>query len=187
MPSNDYNLVIIKSGIFIFSFCLTFTVNALFFTDETMHKIYENKGIFDILYQLPSIVYSNLITIVLNMLIKTIALSEKMVLKFKTKYNNISKEKLVELYNSLICKFNIFFCISSVLLLLFWYYIATFCAVYKNTQIALIKNTISSFSFTLIYPFVISLFPGIFRMFALKSREKNKECLYVFGNILSLI
>ena len=42
--SNDYNSRIIKICLFFFDFALYYIVNALFFTDSTVHKIYENKG-----------------------------------------------------------------------------------------------------------------------------------------------
>ena len=41
---NDYNSRIIKIDLFFNSFILNFAVNALFFNDETMHQIYEEKG-----------------------------------------------------------------------------------------------------------------------------------------------
>ena len=44
---NDYNIQIIKKFLFFFSFCLDLTINALFFTDETIHKIYQDKGKFN--------------------------------------------------------------------------------------------------------------------------------------------
>ena len=40
---NDYNIQIIKKFLFFFSFSLDFTINALFFTDKTIHKIYQDK------------------------------------------------------------------------------------------------------------------------------------------------
>ena len=61
IPFDDYNSYIIKLFLFFFSFCLDFTINALFFTDDTMHKIYKDKGKFDLLYQIPQILYSTLI------------------------------------------------------------------------------------------------------------------------------
>ena len=54
---NDYNSKIIKIFLFFFSFSLDLTVNALFFTDDTMHKIYQDKGKFNFLYQIPQILY----------------------------------------------------------------------------------------------------------------------------------
>ena len=41
---------------------MLYTVNALFFNDDTMHNIYENKGSFDLEYQLPTTIYSSLIS-----------------------------------------------------------------------------------------------------------------------------
>ena len=48
--SNDYNPRTIKIVLFLFSFSLLFFVTSLFFQDSTMHKIYEDNGIFDIIY-----------------------------------------------------------------------------------------------------------------------------------------
>ena len=187
MPTNDYNLISIKIGLFIFSFCLYFTVNAFFFTDKTMHKIYEDKGIFNFIFQLPSMIYSTLISTVINILIKKLALSEKNMLELKQiTIKKIALEKTVKLYRRLMIKFNLFFYISLLLLIFFWYYISTFCAVYKNTQIILIENTLTSFAFSLIYPFGFNLIPGIFRIPTLKSNKKN-ECLYNVGNIIALL
>ena len=50
-PFNDYNSKIIKIFLFFFSFCLDFTINVLFFTDDTIHKIYQDKGAFNFLYK----------------------------------------------------------------------------------------------------------------------------------------
>ena len=48
--NNYYNLKIIKIHLFIFNLALEFTINAFFFTDDTMHKIYEDKGSFNLIY-----------------------------------------------------------------------------------------------------------------------------------------
>ena len=188
MPVNDYNLITIKLGLFIFSFCLYLTVNALFFTDKTMHKIYEDKGIFNILFQLPQIIYSTLISTAINKIIKLLALSEKDVIKLRrTKNKNKAFEKSYKLFKWLIIKFNLFFFISILFLIFFWYYISTFCAVYKNTQKILIKNTLTSFGLTLLYPFGLNLLPGFFRIPSLRTPKKDRECMYKLSNILSLI
>ena len=176
MSSKDYNLLSTKIGLLIFSFCLYFTVNAFFFTDKTMHKIYEDKGVFNFLYQLPQILYSTLISSVINIIIKYFALSEKSIINLKTIRNKLKAfEKSVELNRNLMIKFNLFYYISLLFLIFFWYYISTFCAVYKNTQIIFIKNTLSSFTLTLVYPFLLNLFPGIFRMSALKPKKKIRN------------
>ena len=62
---------------------MNITVNALFFNDSTMHKIYQDKGKFDFIYQIPQILYSTIITAVISLLIKFLALSEKILLILK--------------------------------------------------------------------------------------------------------
>ena len=70
---------------------------------------------------------------------------------------------------------------------MFWYYISCFCAVYKNSQIHLIKDTLISFGFSMLYPFALCILPGIFRIPALRADKSDKECLYKFSKILQLI
>ena len=48
-----------------------------------MHKIYVDQGKFNILYQLPQIIYSTIISAVLNMLIQLLGLTEDNILKYK--------------------------------------------------------------------------------------------------------
>ena len=50
--NNDYNSRIMKILLFFFSFSIELSINALFFNDDTMHKIYEDQGdlIFSINY-----------------------------------------------------------------------------------------------------------------------------------------
>ena len=50
-----------------------------------------------------------------------------------------------------------------------------FCAIYVNTQIHLIKDTLISFGISLLYPFVIYLLPGIFRILALSNKENESD------------
>ena len=68
---------------------MNFTINALFFNDDTMHKIYEEKGKFQFLYQLPQIIYSTIISQILNYLFQLLALSEDLIIDFKNN-NNVS-------------------------------------------------------------------------------------------------
>ena len=72
-------------------------------------------------------------------------------------------------------------------MLFFWYFISCFCAVYNNTQIILFKDTLISFALSMLYPFGLNLLPGIFRIPALRSKKKDKKCLYSFSGLLALI
>ena len=90
-----------------------------------------------------------------------------------------SKEKA--LYKELKVKFAMFFIFSFLLLLFFTYYITCFYGIYVNTQFHLLKDSAISFGLSLLYPFLIYLIPGIFRIPSLNAKNKNKQCLYNFS------
>ena len=183
-PLNDYNSRIIKILLFLFSFNVYIVVNALFFNDSTMHKIYLDKGSFNLIYQLPQIIYSSLISSLLIITLKQFGLSESNILQFKN--NNKSRNKRSKnLIKFLFYKFILFFIINFILLLFFWYYISIFCAIYENTQIHLIKDTLISFEISLVYPIGIYLIPGIFRILSLKTNKREK--MYKFSKIIQMI
>ena len=164
----DYNSKIIKIDLFFIGFIINYFVNGLFFTDDTMHKIYEDYGVYNFIFQLPQIIYSSLISLVLNTLLKFLALSEGNISDFKRNRKKLGLEQReYELYNKLKIKFLLYFIISSIFLLGFWYYLSMFCAIYRNTQLHLIKDTLISFALSFVYPFGICLLPGLFRIPAL--------------------
>jgi hypothetical protein len=99
--------------------------------------------------------------------------------------NNIINAASKKYISALKLKSGIFFIVSLALLVLFWFYLACFCAVYKNTQLYLIKDTLISFGNSMIYPFGLYIFPAIFRINALKG--ENKDCIYNFSKILQMI
>ena len=188
ITSNDYNSKSIKICLFYFSFALYFSVNALFFSDSTMHKIFLDKGKFNFIYQIPQIIYSSLISSVVSLVMKYLSLTQRDILELKIIKNaNLFQKKVHELKKKLIFKFILFYALSYCLLILFWIYISSFCAVYKNTQIFLIIDTIISFAFSLIYPFGYYLAPGLFRILALRSKKKNRQCIYKISLIIQLI
>ena len=178
-PAFDYNPRIIKKFLFFFNFTLSFVFNALFFDDETMHKIYEDKGSFDFIYNIPQIILSSIISGFINGIIETLALTDSLFISLKEeiyiKDIIIKKQKTLKMIK---IKLLLFFIITLLLLILFWFYLACFCAVYKNTQIHLITDTVTSFGTSMITPFGFYLLPGIFRIVALKAKKKiRKLCL----------
>ena len=188
ISNKDYNIFHIKLSLFLFSFSLYFAVNAVFFEDKTMHKIYKSKGSYNFLLQIPHILYSSIISSFINIIIKLLALSNKDILKIK-QIRNIedSLKESAKLSKILKIKFNLFFVISIVFLIFFWYFIAAFCAVYKNTQEILIKNTMTSFLISLLYPIGLNLLPAFFRIPSLRASKHNLECMYKFSSILAYL
>ena len=183
IQNKDYNSKTLKIILFFFIFTLNFIVNALFFTDSTMHVIYEEKGKFNFLYQISKSIYSALISGVLTFIIEYLSLTEKTIISLKKEKNlSLLNQKRQKVLRDIKIKTIFFFSISFCLFLFFCYYIGCFCAVYKNTQIHLIKDFLLSFFTSLIYPFFIDLLPGIFRIIAIKS--KKRETLYRFSKFL---
>ena len=153
-----------------------------------MHKIYEDGGDFNFIYNIPQILYSSLISGSINAMIKMLASSESNFIEFKKIKSEKEKElrkKADVILNKLKIKFVSLFIIILMLLVLFWFYLACFCAVYKNTQIHLIKDTLISFGTSMLYPIGIYLLPGIFRMIALKGDDR--ECMFNFSKLLQMI
>ena len=174
---NDYNSGIVKKFIFFLSFALHYTVNALFFTDKVMHKIYEDGGKYNIIFQFPYITYSAIIsTVVLRIILATLVLTEKSILEVKNQKSRLLAEnKKKSALKCVIIKYSIFFVLNLILLILFWYYLTCFNALYANTQVDLIINTVISFAMPLAYPFLINIIPAIFRNDVLSNNKKGKN------------
>ena len=175
----------IKICLFTFSFALFYTINTLFFNDATMNKIYENEGVFNFVYLLPKILYSAIISSLIMIIIKKLALSDTKIIEFK-KITDIKEceNKLPKLIKCLKIKFICFFALSSIFLVIFSYYVSCFCAVYKNTQILLIKDTLISFGVHLLYPFIFYVIASIIRIFSVQKPEKLLEFFYETSKLL---
>jgi len=153
-----------------------------------MHKIYEDEGSFNILYQLPQIAYSTLISTALDILLKLLALSEGNLIDYKkNKDKKDLNKRTKELNDKLNIKFILYFVVSSIILLFFLYYLSMFCAIYRNTQYHLIKDTLISFGSSLISPFGIYLLPGIFRIPSLSNPKNKRKYLYNLSLLLQML
>ena len=127
-----------------------------------MHKIYIDKGTFNLIYVLPQIIYSILICSIINYLLKRLSLSKKNILeiKYETNKYNIKARTLI-IIKRIIIKFIIFFITTIALLFILWYYLSCFCYIYKNTQFYLMKTALISYFLSIIYQFLFCLLPTI--------------------------
>ena len=182
-PKKDYNPKVIKLISFLTLFSLYFTVKTLFFNDSIFHVIYLNKGIYDLIFQLPQIVYSSLISGVIGTVLSILSKTQSNILEYKKLKDDINnkKKRFQKLIFNIKIKLIFFFIVNYILIFSFWFYISSFCAVYKNTQIYLIKDVLISFSLSFIYPFLINIFPSIFRIYSLNNKKKSSNCLYSFS------
>ena len=181
--SEDYILRSTKIALFILfiGFYLTFT--ALFFNDSIMRAIYIYKGNTNAAVHIPNIILSSLCCLVANLIIRFVSLNEREISKIlqindpneRKKLSNqmkkISNIKLIVLYS-----------ISGALLVLFWYYVSAFCAVFKNSQGHYFINVLVSFIICNLWPCAISLIPAFLRK---KALDNNSETMYNVSQILS--
>jgi hypothetical protein len=185
-PLKDYNIRIIKICLFFIFLVNHFALNTFFFTKELIHKIYEDGGKYNLSFAFPIIICSFFISYFLCSLIKYVSLSEKFILEIK---RQPTYEKAVDKAESVrrmfIIKNICFFALTFIFLFLFWYYLSSFCAVYQNSQVYLIKNVIVSFSLSLLFPFLLYIIPSILRIISLKL--KKSEIIYKVSKIIQFI
>ena len=163
-----------------------FTINAMFFSDDSIHKQYKDQGKFNFIYQIPQILYSTVISAITNMLLKRLSLSHNDILKFKKNIDiQKAKEESKKIKKCLKIKFILFFIIGIILLVFFWYYLSAFCCVFVNTQISLIKDSIISYVLSMLYPFGLNLLPGILRIPSLRNNKRKN--IYILSKIIALI
>ena len=186
-PRKDYNSIIIRSSIFSLSFSIYYAVNFAFFTDEILHKIYEDGGKYDVLYFLPEIIISFVISYYLTAIIKLIFLSERNIAKVRQQ-SSLSKAYYFseKARKNLVIKYIIYFILGLGFLFLFWMLLSSFGAVYPNTQMFIFKNALISFAMALVYPFFIYIFPCVLRMCSLNSSQKDNECVYKISKLLQM-
>ena len=186
-PYMDYNSRIIKIFLFFFLFNLCLDINVLFFNNNVIDKIYEDKGEYNFIFHFPNIIYSVLIIQLIDSLIKNLSLTQDNIVELKKQKekkgfnNNDYDSKLIV---NLKIKFISFFIISFIILISFSYYIICFCGVYENTQSHFIINSIISLIILLLLPFVTYLILGISRISALKAKNHNRRLLYKFCSFL---
>ena len=183
---DDYNSTQIVICYFLFWISLDVAIRTLFYNDSTMHKIYEDKGKYNILYQLPIIILPSLITSIITKIIEFFFSYEKKIAK-KVKKKMDENEKKKEI-NKLIMTSKLgyacFFIVMILFILLFWYYTSSFCAVFKNTQKPLIIDTLLDYFKSIFFTIIITLVACSLRFCALK---KESKCFYKAINIIEKI
>ena len=184
--NNDYNLVYVKIERFIFLICTDLAMNAFFFSDDSMHKVYINYGKYDFIQQIPQILYSTIISHVIEVIICYFSMTDKYFYQIKNLEKNlINKCMVFKILKCIKLKIYGFFIFTFIFFVFYWYFISAFCAVYKNTQIIFIKDSFSSFITSLLDPFCIYAFTSFLRVIALK--DINKKRLKIIYNLSDII
>ena len=177
---NDFNIFSIKLSKLFLSICTDMAFNVFFFSDDSMHDIYVNGGKHDFFGQLAQMVYSTIASQIIQTFINFLTMTDIHYYQIKDliKDKKINQSQALPILKCIKNKIIIFYTFTSLLFLFFWYLISAFCAVYQNTQIIFITDSISSFIMGLLYPFILYLIPAGLRTIALKLKTKNLKILY---------
>ena len=183
---NDHNLRTAKIALFILFISFYFFFTALFFNDGIMRNIYVYKGNTDAAVHIPNVILSSLACLIMSFVVRFVLLSERDIQKIVNEENVDEKKKLIK--NTQKClkiKMIILFAITGAFIILFWYYLSAFCAVFKNSQSHYFLSLLAAFIVCNIWPCVTSLIAPIFRRMSLK--KDGKECMYKFCQIIAYI
>ena len=181
--SDDYNIKSIKIALFILFVSFYFAFTALFFNDSIMRNIYIYKGNTDAAVHIPNIILSSICSLIMMYIVRFVSLTERDATKIK--YETQNKQELIEKSKKLMkIKAIILFAVSALLIGLCWYYVAAFCAVFKNSQGHYLTNVLFAFIVCNIWPFVTSLIAPILRR---KALDSDNQCLYKASQIIAYI
>ena len=185
----DYNSLIIKVGIFIFCLGVSLGISTIFFTDEIIQKIYLAKGEYNIPTHITNhitlIIISMVIVSIIKSIISLIIYTDTIIVEIKQNLGIDRDNKVNQILIKVTSRCTLFFIISFFIFVIFWVYVASFCAVFKNTQIYLLINAGISFGGVNILPFFYYFIPALFRKVALNGQ--NSAFLYRFSQFFELI
>ena len=181
---SDYNLFVVKLGLLFMTFPINLTFNILFFTNKSI-KLNYIKSMDDISTfwdNIANSVYSSILSSTFLIILKLICLTHNSVRSLrKIKDVKFAKEKSWCVFRCIKLRIFIYYILSFAFILVFGFYVLSFCAIFENTQIVLIKSTFTSWVISLIYPFIIFLIASLIRSWSFSCKSK---CLYAVKQIL---
>ena len=188
---NDFNLSYVKFSRFIFLISTEMTMNAYFFADETMHKIYLSYGKYDFVQHIAQILMTMIFSQITEVFICYLSLTDSSIYEIKElKRNNKDKDnkeyyaEVFDILEKVNKKIKIFFTFTFIVMIFYWYSVACFCAVYRNTQIIFLKDCGISFLTELLEPFILYLIPSILRAISLKCN--GCSCVYKLSEMIPI-
>ena len=157
---------------------------ALFFNDDIMRAIYTYKGNTDAAVHIPNIILSSICSIIMSFIVRLVTYNDRTINDIITEKEYRNKLDKIELAKrSAKIKAIAFFSVSSLIVMVCWYYVAAFCAVFKNSQGHYLINTLVSFIICMLWPVITSWITVGLRKLSL---SKKSPALYKASQIVSL-
>ena len=193
----------LRLTIFIFSYSCDLSLNALFYLNKKISEKYHYEGnnllLFTIVNNFTISISSNIFSFFLVKSLEYLTNSKEeieslfreeekkmrnnqnFIVNNKTK-KNINK-KLMQIFKLLKIKIIIYIIVEFTLMLFFFYYITSFCEVYKDTQISWIIDSFISFLLSIITELFTSFFTTILYLISLKYKIKflYKFVIFFYG------
>ena len=110
---NDHNLVYIKISRFLFLVCTSMAMNVIFFFDSSMHKIYIDYGKYNIIQQIPQIIYSSLVSLIIEILIGILSFTDKNIYEIR-QLQEFNTEKIEKSLKNIKIKLILFLYFSKI-------------------------------------------------------------------------
>ena len=181
---NYLNLLVIKLSFLVFTFEISFFLNALFYTDDYISDAYHNNGILDFVSGLPKSIYSFIATLITTNLLRMLSNSKSELMKLIREYSRDKKYLYFINLKLRILKIKliIYFILVFLLGICFLYYVSSFCAVYRYSQKYWFYWCLESFAMDSLTAIIFCIFLALFRFVSIK---KHVKYLYVLANIIS--
>ena len=183
---NYLYLFVIKLSFFVFTFQISFFLNALFYTNDYVSDAYHNNGVLDFIVGLPKSIYSFIVTLIITNLLKMLSNSKNElteVINNRKRYDNyidIIDKKLSKLRKKLIAYFILLFLLN----IFFSYYVTVFCAVYRNSQKYWFYGCLESFAMDTLISLIGCILVSFLRFISIRKRIK---CCFVLSNIINTL
>jgi len=183
--SNDSILRSTKIALFILFFTFYLLYTALFFNNSIIRAIYNYKGNTDVTIHIPNIILSSICCLISSLIVRFVFLSERDISNIIHENDPERRDNQIQRLNKITkIKLLILYIISLALIMLFWYYVSAFCAIFKNSQGYYFINVLVSFIICNLWPCIICLIPAILRRISL---EKKNQSMYYISQIVAYL
>ena len=159
---------------YILSLIIDFFFNTLLFSDEAVSNKYHNNGKLDLIVTLTLSLASNIITSIICWYLnfsKGVEEQLEQIMEIKREFNYLCS--LNNFIKILKIKVLLYLFIQILIAVLFFYYIAIFCIIYRNSQISLLINYLTSILDSLITSILVSIIIVITRKIGIVYLNNN--------------
>ena len=143
------------------------------------------KDISNVWNNIATSVYSSILSTTLLIILKFICLTHNSIRELrKLKNVKLAEKRSHCKLRCIIIRLILYYFLSFVFLIVFGFYVLSFCAIFENTQIILVRSTFTSWLISLAYPFIICFVTSLVRSLSFHCQCK---CLYQLKQLLQFL